>query len=179
MTGCNAKNTNKPQETYAKPLEMLSADGIGPINAQTPFNLHDITMAFQGLNVTQNSNFNSGKEYPTINVAKDIKTLLIINPDVKHEKIFSVMVKDNLIGNRLGHSIGTRYADIYAYDKTEECAPGTEELAGKVLCYAPKTGNILYLFSGQWNGDKNKVPPKETLANWTLEAMIWKPIQNK
>jgi hypothetical protein len=175
MTGCGDKS-DTGKKISVKPVEMLSVDGIGPINAQTPFNLHDITAAFQGFNVSQHTNYTEGQQYPVIEVAKDLKTLLVINPDVKQEKIFSVMVQDNLIGNRLGHSIGMAFADIYAYGQTEECAAGAEELSGKVLCYAPKTGNILYQFGGSWSGPNGTVPPKDVLAGWKMESMIWKPL---
>ncbi len=176
MAGCGDKS-DTGKKVSIKPVEMLSVDGIGPINAQTLFNLHDITAAFQGFNVSQHTNYTEGQQYPVIEVAKELKTLLVINPDVKQEKIFSVMVQDNLIGNRLGHSIGTPFADIYAYGQTEECTAGAEELSGKVLCYAPKTGNILYLFGGSWRGPNGTVPPKDVLAGWKMESMIWKPLR--
>ncbi len=64
-------------------------NGVGPLNGETPFNLHDITAAFQGLNVAQQTNFSEGESYPVITVSKDLKSLLTINPDVKQEKVFS------------------------------------------------------------------------------------------
>ncbi|UOG93482.1 MAG: DUF1131 domain-containing protein [Candidatus Thiothrix sulfatifontis] len=177
VTACDDQANTVVQPTV-KPIEMLSVDGIGPINGNTPFNLHDITMAFQGLNVAQRINYAEGQEYPIITVSQDLKPLLSINPDAKHEKVFSVMVHDNLIGNGLGHALGSRFNEVYAYGETEECRAGAEELSGKVLCYAPKTGNVLYLFGGTWNGPDGSVPPKDVLANWQMEAMIWKPPAN-
>lgn len=174
VTACDDQANTVVQPTV-KPIEMLSVDGIGPINGNTPFNLHDITMAFQGLNVAQRTNYAEGREYPVITVSQDLKPLLTINPDAKQEKIFSVMVSDNLIGNGLGHALGSRFNEVYAYGATEECRAGAEELSGKVLCYAPKTGNVLYLFGGTWNGPDGSVPPKDVLANWQMEGMIWKP----
>lgn len=171
---CQEKPTHS-QTAAIKPLEMLSVGGVGPLNAQTPFNLHDITAAFPDLNVMQQTNFTEGQQYPVITVSQDLKLLLTINPDTKHTHIFSVMVHDNLIGNPLGVSIGSPFSQVYSYGHTEECAAATEELAGKVLCYAPKAGNILYLFSGDWNGSNNAIPPQDILSNWTLEAIIWKP----
>ncbi len=158
-----------------KPLEMLSIGGVGPLNAQTPFNLHDITAVFPNLNVAQQTNFTEGQAYPIITVSKDLKLLLTINPELKHEKIFSVMVHDNLIGNQLGVAIGMPFRDVYSYGHTEECAAASEELTGKVLCYAPRVGNILYLFSGKWSGPTNAIPPQEVLGDWKIEAIIWKP----
>ncbi len=174
ITGCEEeKTTQAPAEV--KPIEMLSVGGVGPINAQTAFNLHDITAAFPNLNVTQQTNFTEGQQYPVIMVSQDLKPLLTINPDLKHKKIFSVTVHDNLIGNQLGNKIGSRFGDVYKAGQLEECAPGSEEFAGKVLCYAPKTGNVLYLFRGDWNGPSNQVPPQDILSNWLLEAIVWKP----
>jgi hypothetical protein len=174
VAGCKDKPAAAPVNTV-KPIAMLSVDGVGPLNAETPFNLHLITDAFQGLNVAQQTNFTEGSQYPVIKVSKELKPLLTINPDAKHEKVFSIMVQDNLIGNQLGHAIGTAFSSIYPYGQPVECAAGSEELSGKVLCYAPKTGNILYQFGGEWNGPAGSVPPKEVLANWKIEAMIWKP----
>lgn len=174
LTACE-KGREPVKPAVAKPLEMLSADGIGPLNAETTFNLHELTMVFQGLNVTQRTNYSEGEQYPVIQVAKGLKTLLTINPDLQQEKIFSVQVHDNLIGNQLGHGIGMKFADIYAYDQLEDCGAGAEEMSGKVLCYAPKTPNILYLFAGSWNGPDGQVPPSDVLARWKLEGMVWKP----
>lgn len=178
LFGVVACDENKPVSAPAnavKPLAMLSVGGVGPLNAETPFNLHLIHEAFQGFNVTQQTNFAEGEQYPVIKVSKELKSLLTINPDAKHEKVFSIMVEDNLIGNQLGHTIGTVFSSIYPYGQPTECAAGAEELSGKVLCYAPNTGNILYLFGGEWNGPDGSVPPKEVLANWKMDAMIWKP----
>lgn len=175
LVGCGDTVENK-HSSAAQPVEMLSADGIGPINAETAFNLHDITGAFQGLNVMQRTNYTNGEEYPVIQVSKDVKPLLTINPDVNQKNIFSVQVHDNLIGNQLGHGIGMRFVDIYSGGATEECAPGAEELSGKVLCYAPGTPNILYVFGGNWDGPDGTLPPKDVLAKWQLEEMVWKPL---
>ena len=62
-------------------------------------------------------------------------------------------------------------ADRWGY----RCAAASEELTGKVLCYAPRVGNILYLFSGKWSGPTNAIPPQEVLGDWKIEAIIWKP----
>lgn len=174
FSGCDFTSQQAPT-AGVKPLEILSADGVGPINAETRFNLHDITTAFQSLNVTQQTNYTEGVAYPVITVKKDTKLLLTINPDAKQDKIFSVMAHDNLIGNRLGHHIGMRFADIYTTANEAECAGGTAEFAGKVLCYAPHAGNVLYQFKGAWNGATGQIPPQEVLANWELDAIVWKP----
>jgi hypothetical protein len=153
----------------------LSADKVGPINAKTPFNIHHITMAFQGLNISQQTSFQGGEAYPVIRIAKGAKTLMTINPTADQSGIYSVVVEDNLIHNQLGHRLSTQFSDIYSYGKVEKCLAGKEELSGKTICYAPNSHNILYIFTGRWNGPNEEVPPKDVLSTWTLDAIIWKP----
>lgn len=173
LVGCGEQTPTAG--TASKPLMMVAADGVGPINAQTRFNLHELTLAFQGLNVTEQTSYTAGAAYTAITVKQDTRHLLTINPDVNQQKIYSVQVHDNLVGNQLGHGIGTPYRAIYTIDSTEQCAPGQAELQGKVLCYAPKVGNIIYIFGGKWEGALGTVPPKDKLADWVLEAIVWKP----
>ncbi len=159
---------------------VLSEDGIGPINTQTPFNIHQITEAFQNYeyHVEEIKTQNEGKDsYPVIRVSKGTDTLLLINPALDQTKIFSVVVKDKLVGNALGHWIGMKYGSVYSYGQLEQCASGTEGLSGKVLCYAPKSGNVLYMFGDKKPNDfpDGKMPPIDALSEWELEAIIWKP----
>lgn len=158
------------------PLFTLSADGVGPLNAETPFNLVRIGSAFQDYNVAQETHMKEGGDYPVITVKQRVRELLSINADYKQEAIFSIIVHDNLIGNELGHKLGDQFNEIYSYGKTEECAPGLEEWSGKVMCYAPKTTNILYLFeNADYKGPDGSVPAPDMMADWKLDSIVWKP----
>lgn len=178
-------NEDKPQAALdgvapqVTPLFVLSPDGVGPLNADTPFNLIRIGDAFQELNVAEETHFTNGEKYPVITVKQHVKPLLSINPDYQQKNIFSVVVHDNLVGNKLGHPLGSKFMDVYTYGQVEQCAPGMDEWAGKVMCYAPKTGNILYLFGGTWSGAPTELPPPDVMANWQLEAMVWKVAARK
>ncbi len=154
---------------------MLSADGVGPINASTPFNMHQVTLAFQDYSVTEYTQFQDGDSIPVIRVSENGKPLLLIHPDDNKENIFSIYVMSNKVGNALGHDIGTAYNKIYNYGETEPCIAGTEEFTGKVLCMAPEASNLLYVFSGNWDGPKNETPPTAILTTWELGTIIWRP----
>ncbi len=154
----------------------LSSDKIGPINAKTPFNIHHITQAFQDLNVSQQTSFQEGEAYPVIRIAKGAKTLMTINPTSDQNSIYSVVIEDNLIRNELGHRLSTQFSDIYSFGKVEKCLAGKEELSGKTICYAPNARNVLYIFTGRWNGPDGEIPPEDVLSTWTLDAIIWKPV---
>ena len=154
----------------------LTSDKVGPINAKTPFNIHHITQVFQGLNVSQQTSFQEGQAYPVIRVAKGAKTLMTINPTSDQNSIYSIVIEDNLIRNKLGHRLSTQFSDIYSFGNVEKCLAGKEELSGKTVCYAPNSRNVLYIFTGRWNGPNNEIPPEDVLSTWTLDAIIWKPI---
>ncbi len=154
---------------------MLSSDGIGPINTSTPFNMHKITVAFPDYSVVEQRQYQKGAASPIIRVSERGIPLMVIYPDTQLENIFSVVIKDNRIGNSLGHNLSSSYSMIYSYETREPCTAGIEELKGKVLCLAPNSPNILYVFSGQWSGPTGQIPPIEVLADWSLESIVWRP----
>ncbi|HPQ96987.1 MAG: DUF1131 family protein [Thiothrix sp.] len=186
LAGCNeGSGVDLGIEAASRPLMMLSVDGVGPLNATTPFNLVRIGQAFQDFNVTEETRFTEDEKYPVITVKQEVEPLLSINPDAREQNIFSIIVHDNKVGNGLGHRIGTRFADIYSYDHTERCVPGMEEWRGKVMCYAPHAHNILYLFEKPPGVDEaaastdGVAPAPEKMADWMLGAIVWKSPRNR
>lgn len=182
LTACSESDSSPKAVEPPAPLFMLSADGVGPLNAETPFNLRQIGDAFQDYNVTQEIHFLNGSRYPMITVKQKVEPLLSINPDHSGQRVFSIVVHNNRVGNKLGHEVGEKFNEIYSYDTTEDCGPGIEEWAGKVMCYAPQNKNILYLFypvagsvENVVRSVENAVPAPDAMADWVLEAIVWKP----
>ena len=176
--GLTACGNEDPKETVTSTKEdksiILSADGIGPINATTSFNMHQMTLAFNEYSVVEEVNFLEGNPFPAIRISEGVKTIMNIIPDAAHKNIFSVIVEDNIIQNSLGHHLGTFYNQVYTYGQNEQCQMGAADMSGKVLCYAPNTPNILYVFNGKWD-NTGAVPPADVLQGWALEAIIWRP----
>lgn len=154
---------------------VLSANGVGPINATSSFNMHQMTLAFSDFNVVEEVGYQSGLPYPVIRISEGVKTLLVINPDESQQNIFSIIIEDNLITNSLGHRLGTAYNEVYTYGQTEDCQLGSLDMAGKVLCYAPKVPNILYVFNGKASSAITAIPAADVLQGWALESIIWRP----
>ena len=177
LSGCS--NDDEEKKTVAvEPQQVeifLSADGVGPLNGTTTFNMHQMTVAFHEYSVEEVVNFQQKTPYPVIRISKGGNGLLTINPDSSRENIYSILVEDNLVKNSLGHHLGTVYSDVYTYGQTEKCQSGIDDMSGKVLCYAPKTPNILYVFNGRWDGPDSKMPPAEILQDWILESIVWRP----
>lgn len=167
-----ATNTEPPQDTSI----ILSQDGIGPINATTSFNMHQMTVAFSEYSVVEEVKYNEGQSFPAIRISEGVNTIMNIIPDASQQGIYSVIIEDNIIKNSLGHPLGALYNEVYSYGQDEKCQPGAEGLAGKMLCYAPKYPNILYVFNGIWeNVTVGKAPPADILQGWALESIIWRP----
>lgn len=179
MNGCGSDDTDQKVEKKADVDEqiILTEDGIGPINATTSFNMHQMTLAFNQYSVVEEVNYVEGKPFPAIRISEGLKTIMNIIPDAAYKNIYSVIVEDNVIKNNLGHHLGTLYNQIYSYGQTEPCQIGDADMSGKVLCYAPNTPNILYVFNGNKSAEEksNKVPPADILQAWALESIIWRP----
>jgi len=177
LTACD--NDDAKEVTTTAPENktiILSADGIGPINATTSFNMHQMTLAFSDYSVVEEVNFQDGNPFPAIRISEGVKTILNIIPDAAHKNIYSVIIEDNIIQNSLGHHLGTLYNKVYTYGQNEQCQAGYSDMSGKVLCYAPNTPNILYVFNGKWdNPVTGKIPPADVLQGWSLESIIWRP----
>lgn len=164
--------TTEPKDTSI----ILSADGIGPINSTTSFNMHQMTVAFSNMNVVEEVNYSEGNPFPAIRISEGVNTIMKIIPDASKEGIYSVIIEDNIVKNSLGHALGTTYSNIYSYGQNEKCQPGAEDYSGKMLCYAPQFPNILYVFNGPWsNPVAGKAPPADVLQGWALESIIWRP----
>ena len=177
LSACGGDNQDKkPGKTETTDSGIvLSPDGVGPLNASTSFNMHQMTVAFNDYSVEELINFQSGAPYPVIRISKNGNAILTVNPDDSRQNIYSVIIEDNTVKNSLGHPLGSAYSDVYAYGQSEKCQPGVQEMAGKVLCYAPKNPNILYVFNGKWNGEDGTMPPPEILQDWILESIVWRP----
>lgn len=154
----------------------LSPDGIGPINATTSFNIHKMTLAFSNYSVVEEVNYAEGNSFPAIRISEGVNTIMKIIPNASKQGIYSVIIEDNIIKNSLGHPLGTIHNEVYSYGQNEQCQPGAEDLSGKMLCYAPKHPNILYVFNGTGeNATAGKAPSSDILQGWALESIIWRP----
>ncbi|MEE9444221.1 MAG: DUF1131 family protein [Cocleimonas sp.] len=175
LTACSNDDEKKEVTTEKENTIILSADGIGSINASSSFNMHQITLAFSKYNVVEELNYHTGTPYPVIRVADGVKTIMTVIPDAAQQNIYSVIVEDNTITNSLGHHLGTPYKTVYA-ERAEQCQAGAEDMLGKALCYAPKTPNVIYIFNGKSGSSvEGKLPTDEDLQDWILESIIWRP----
>lgn len=156
------------------PTMAISEQGVGPLNKNTPFDQRAVQKIFPMLKVTRSVSSTEGEEFSILKVSDDKGLLFTINPDGDSKGIFSVLFEKNRIPNRLGNIVGDRYKRIYQ-GHAGECSLGEEEYAGTVICLAPGSKHVYYLFNGTWDGSDFEMPPAGILGAWTISAILWKP----
>lgn len=71
-----------------------------------------------------------------------------------------------------GVHIGTLFSDIYVR-AFEVCQRGKGVDADYVICQAPQSERVSYLFSGEWSGPESLIPADSVLKTWRVNKIIW------
>ncbi|MFH1259165.1 MAG: DUF1131 family protein [Elusimicrobiota bacterium] len=169
------------QKIQKKPKIVISDKGVGPINEKTLFEYAEIQRLFPGLVVKKVEDGGGFEDmgFPIINVLDKGQTLITINPvngNNDDKRIYSVVVKSNLVENSLGAKIGSTYAQIYKSGISSNCKPGMEQDSGTIIDQDPNSKHVRYVFEGEWNGEDGSIPPFEVLKTWKITEIIWNPV---
>lgn len=152
----------------------LSEAGVGPINGSTPFNRKEVQKLLPNLKVKRSTSMTEGEEFPILEVSDKQGPLFTINPDSEAKRIYSIMIENDRVVNRLGHKLGQTYKAVYG-GRAAECAAGAEESSGTVFCQAPNSKHITYQFYTDGDGVEVEVPPLKILNKWKIKAVFWQP----
>lgn len=153
---------------------LLDADKVGAIAADTPATEEDISAALPGLRIEKGEDFTEGRVYRVFRAYLGNDLLLTIVPG-ERDLIHSAHTSSPKVRNALGLPVGSRFDNAYAGEHYTRCEPGIEELSGMLLCPAPSAANVIYVFSGTWNGPDGERPPRSQVGDWTLSRISWTP----
>lgn len=149
----------------------VTGQGVGGINGGTALQEEALNKALDG-NYTLRSGMRMDKGsvisfWQAVNDEKQVSLLISGQSTVSR-----IEVMDEAIETDSGVKIGTRFSELYskAYGA---CENGNEPGKASVVCKAPDSQNILYVFTGEWHGPEGLMPADETLKNWTLSKIIW------
>lgn len=151
----------------------VSDAGVGPITTDTPFDLEILRDKFPAYSINKTMISTEGEEFIRYDVADEIGLLFSINPD-RTGGIFSVVIENDRITDSAGIRIGARFADIYPAALHATCYPGMEEYSGTLSCHALGADQVLYVFTGQWDGPDDHRPPNDILRTWTVDKIVWR-----
>jgi len=158
-------------EEQGKTSVVITASGVGPLNAGTPFKISAIAKLFPGLKVAAGVDMTEGMEFPTIEVIDSRGVLLEIVPVPNQSVIYSVMTKRKEVLHRGRGQIGSSYPEIFGAKLSKACSPGSEEMSDKLICQAPESDSIHLVFGGL---DSTSPSPAE-LKNMRIMEIYWTP----
>lgn len=76
---------------------------------------------------------------------------------------------ESMGGVKIGAEFSTLYSKAFG-----ACRRGTGDDADFVVCNAPESAHLFYLFNGQWRGPQGLIPSDDTLKSWKLRKMVWR-----
>lgn len=154
----------------------VTKKAVGPISAAMPFDLEALKIRMPDCEVRDGRDASEGEISDVITVHTGEIHLLTLWPDGLGG-IFSVFVESPTVRNKLGPKPGRSFAEIKRRFGIGECDPGLEDFAGTVICADKKAGNVVYIFTGRWNGPDGALPPRSVLRKWRLNRVVWTPPQ--
>ncbi|WP_227318752.1 RpoE-regulated lipoprotein [Cedecea davisae] len=176
LSGCSTLSSVNwssayPWNWFGSSVE-VSEQGVGKLTSAT---LMDEKAVSEGLN--DNYRLRSGMKTENgaivryFEALKDKDVKLVINGE--SGSVSNIVVMDEDIKTAGGVKIGTPFSNLY--DKAfGACEKGSGDDADGVMCKAPNSQHISYLFKGVWHGPEGLMPSDDALKKWTLNKIIWR-----
>ncbi|MEX0446466.1 RpoE-regulated lipoprotein [Xenorhabdus sp. SGI246] len=152
----------------------VSDQGIGGINPQTDMNLSVIQQGLEGKYRLRNGmEMQNGK---LVNIVQGMEgnQVKIELSGLNHGKVDHIDILDENIKTVWGTKIGMPFSELYdkAYGACQRS--GSLAMQPAVVCAAPQSQHISYIFTGAWNGPEELMPSDDVLKTWKISRIIWK-----
>ncbi|WP_413723386.1 RpoE-regulated lipoprotein [Sodalis sp. RH24] len=144
--------------------------GVGNVTAATPLEHEALDKALNGnYRLRGGMETRSGGIVAFYQALKDDRIkMTFYGPQAG--KVERVEVTDSDIASAWGVKIGTPFSSLY--DKAfGACARGAGE--DQVVCAAPQSRHVSYVFSGTWHGPDELMPADDTLKSWRVSKIVW------
>ncbi|ROP63039.1 uncharacterized protein DUF1131 [Enterobacter sp. BIGb0383] len=149
----------------------VSEQGVGALTSTTALEESALNDALDGdYRLRSGMKTADGKIVRYFEALKDDKVALVINGE--SGTVSRIDVLEEGIATASDVKIGTPFSDVFG-KAFGHCVSATGDDIGSVLCKAPYSQHISYLFSGDWRGPQGLMPPDDTLKNWTISKIIW------
>ncbi|PHM51762.1 RpoE-regulated lipoprotein [Xenorhabdus sp. KK7.4] len=163
-----------PLNWFSRTLE-VSEQGVGEINKQTDMKLSAIQ---QGLDnryrLRSGMEMKNGKFFSVIQGIEGDQVRIELS-GLNHGKVAHIIILDEGIKTTWGTKIGTSFSTLY--DKAYGACLRSDDIITmqqEIVCIAPQSRNISYVFTGTWNGSEELLPPDDVLKTWKISRIIWK-----
>ncbi|MGV3346161.1 RpoE-regulated lipoprotein [Enterobacteriaceae bacterium LUAb1] len=158
-----------PVNWFSRSL-VVSEHGVGLLTLSTPMDKQAIHDGLDGHYELRSGMYSDGAQLVKIwQALKEDQLGLVI---IGHQHIERIDILDPKAVTTSGIKLGTAFGDIYSR-AFGHCEKGGKPESDAVLCQAPASQHIHYLFSGKWQGPEGLMPSDDVLKTWTLSKIIW------
>ncbi|WP_312884982.1 RpoE-regulated lipoprotein [Candidatus Sodalis endolongispinus] len=151
----------------------VSDQGVGSITAATPMTQPALEKALDGDYRLRGGMETRNGEIVSVYqaLAKDQVKLTAYGPS--SGRVAEVVVTDEAIESAWGVKIGTPFSalDQKAYGA---CSKGSGEDRDAVVCQAPQSAHVSYVFKCIWHGPESLMPADDQLRTWQVSKIIWR-----
>ena len=153
----------------------VRAEGVGPINAATAFDLPTIKVLFPKAVVEQAFlHFGAGPAQPIINVEQNQIPLMEISKGEDGD-LGAIRLEGGDVRGPRDETLLTKWSALGLDIKT--CRAGEGRDVNGVICVRPEAPNVQYLI-GVPGWTRGGLPPVETLnAKGQLNGFVWRPTE--
>ncbi|MFD1801799.1 RpoE-regulated lipoprotein [Mixta tenebrionis] len=184
LVSCASSGSHRSETSWWNPLDWswstlwpgnwfgsaltVTEQGVGAVNGSTPLQANAINEALNGdYRLRQGMRSEQGGVVNFWQALKDDEVSLTLSGK---ESVSRIEVSDVEIasadGTHIGDAFSKRYQKAFGH-----CQPVANEAS--VLCQAPNSQHISYLYQGQWAGPLGLIPPDDILQSWRVSKIIW------
>jgi len=181
LTGCSTMSSMhmphmswsslNPMNWFGSRFEVTD-QGVGGITADTPLTEEEVNDGLKDdFKLRSGMSMNANK-IRTFYQAMDDKQVKITVSGEPKGKVTRIDVTDSDIASQWGVKIGSPFSDVYS-KAFEHCSKGQGDDRLNVVCAAPNSQHVSYVYSGTWNGPESLMPSDDTLKSWKVSKIIW------
>jgi len=154
----------------------VTDQGVGPINALTPFDMIELQKILKDYLIVEGTSSALGGTSTIFRVSdEEGAELFVLYPSPDNANVSLIVVTSPTIQDTSGVSVGVTYDTVFGDQLVADAHPGIQHYTGHVLCHAPGSTNITYVFHGDWTGPDGIIPPLNVLQSWTLTEISCQP----
>lgn len=186
LAGCASNGSHSNASSWWNPLDWswsalwpgswfgssltVTDQGVGAINGSTPLQENALKEGLNGdYRLRQGMRSEQGSVVSFWQALTDNEVKLTFSGKTTVSRI---EVTDSDIASADGTRIGDAFSESYQ-KAFGHCQAASGETAPAVLCQAPDSQHVSYLYQGKWAGPQGLIPPDDVLKSWQVSKIIW------
>ncbi|MGJ0625922.1 RpoE-regulated lipoprotein [Xenorhabdus bovienii] len=162
-----------PLEWFGSTLR-VSEQGVGEVNKQTDMDQSAIEQGLKGKYRLRSGMETQNGKFVSIIQGMEGNQVKIELSGLAKGKVDRIDVLDDSVKTVWGTKISTPFSELY--DKAFGVCHRSSDFTTQptVICIAPQSQHISYVFTGAWDGPEGLMPSDDVLKNWKISRIIWK-----